>query len=360
MTIKDKFRIKALKLQILLTPLLGKMGLLSSGNHTYGSINDISTLVGNSKISIQLHKEDSKRKEYIFSILELLEKHGIAFSLIEFDKIFSADDLKLINKISPTAIIRFQYIYTGFYGGSNISNEMEIGKYLTIYPKIEFLKDVACANFNNLEDRIIFGAVQLSEYVAYDFDAQNKTKDEYMEISSLFGCLKKRKSICTGIAFAFERFLTELNTENSLAIGYDETDNKNGNKLINFNHVWNRLKLGTRWFNVDITNLIPRLESQSSLEKRVSTFLLSSDQTLEKIGIQIADTTGITPASKDYPGILEIYYKMKNIKNVLEQFDNGDRSLTLRYNTSSYSPTSPSSIENSPTKQSPYNSDLDK
>lgn len=358
MTIKDKFKIQTLELNIVLTRLLRKMGLLSSENSTSseysasGSINDISTLVGNSKINIQLYKEDSTRKEYIFSILRLLKKHEITFSLIEFDKIFSVDDLKSINEISPNAYIKFRYIYPGFYGGRNISDTMEIEKYLSIYPKIKFLKDIACANFNNMEDRIIFGAVQLSEYATYDFDAQNKTDDEYMELSSLSGCLEKRKTICTGIAFAYERFLTELNAENSLVIGYDEGDSEIRNKFLKINHVWNIVKCGKNWYHVDTTNLMPRPESQSSLAKRVSHFLLSSDQSLESVGIHIAETSVIPPASDNFPDVLEKYYKMKRIKNVLEQFDGGNRSLILQYYSSPCSPDDKSTIE-----RSPYNTD---
>lgn len=63
-----------------------------------------------------MHEEDKENKEYIFSLLETLEKNGVQVTLTEFDKIFSTEDIEKIGEISKTAKINFRYVYPNFWG----------------------------------------------------------------------------------------------------------------------------------------------------------------------------------------------------------------------------------------------------
>ena len=150
-------------------------------------------------------------------------------------------------------------------------------------------------------------------------------------MSSLWGCLINKKTICSGIALAFERAMTEMNVENNLVCGCGGVDNPDDLKPIRNNHVWNRVKLYGKWYNVDVTNLLFLPNCQVSQEERVRTYVLSSDSSLKTVGNYITDYSGIPESSEDFTGVLEIYSSMDNIINVLEQYDQGNRSMILMY-----------------------------
>ena len=105
---------KLIEFNIKRNRLLGKLGLLPPNTISFGTIKDIPKLVNSSSIHIQLNKSDINNKDYLFSVLELLEKNDISFTLIEFDKILSTADIKQINNISKSANIDFRHVYPNF------------------------------------------------------------------------------------------------------------------------------------------------------------------------------------------------------------------------------------------------------
>ena len=330
MNFKEKIKLKQIEAKLFILKHLNNK-MLPNKTKTWGKLDDIIKMIGVSEITIQLYKEDKDRKDYIFSVLRLLEKYGINYTLTEFDRIFLTDDIKEINSISKTARINFRYVFPNAWGGFNVSTEMGVDEYLRLlFPKIKFLVDVACYNFKSLEERILFIATQLSEYVKYDFNANEKKQEEYLKMSSLFGCLIDKETICTGVAFAFERCMTEMGLENTLVCGCAGMEDKDLNPLLH-NHVWNRVKPYDSSYNVDITNILELPSCEIPQEERIKTYILSSDTTLKGVGIFITDYEGIEEANQDFQGVTELYEKMKNIKNVLEQFDQGNMSLFLQY-----------------------------
>ena len=156
-----------------------------------------------------------------------------------------------IKEINPNTKTNFRYVYPNYWGGTNISTEMNVDSYLQIMDKVKYLVKVTKANFTQKDEQIMFIANQLSEYVEYDFDAVERCQNssayenskEYKEISSLKGCLQNRKTLCSGVAFAFERCMHELGTECMLIMGciYHDKGNKKLTSLNN-NHVWNKIK----------------------------------------------------------------------------------------------------------------------
>lgn len=217
---------------------------------------------------------------------------------------------------------------------------MNVDSYLQIMDKVKYLVKVTRANFTQKDEQIMFVANQLSEYVEYDFEAAKRSKNspkyensqEYKEISSLKGCLQNRKTLCSGVAFAFERCMHELGTECMLIMGalYQDKGSKKLTSLDN-NHVWNKIKLNNEWHNVDVTNILPRPNPQNTKEELVNAYILSSDSSFEKIGCKIMDMRGIPVSNTNYANKMAVYEKTKNIVNVLEEYDKGKRTTFISY-----------------------------
>lgn len=186
----------------------------------FSSIKEILKHLTSSNINLQLYKEDEENKDYIFSVIKTLEK-------------------------------------------------------------IKYLVKVATSNFSKEEEQIIFIANQLSEYVKYDFEYNKKSKEEFLKLSSLQGCLESKITVCAGVAFAFERCMTEMGIENMLI--------------------------------------------------RVKIFILSNDKSLIKVGNTMTDYSNIPVSEKNFTQTLEIYKKMSNLENMLKQYDNGNRNTFLKY-----------------------------
>lgn len=314
--------------------LLGRLGLLPAKAESFGQLKDILKILTSSNISLQLHKEDAIDKDYIFSVIKTLEKNGIQVTLIEFDKIFSSKDLEEINQISQTAKIDFRYVYPSYLGGTNISTKMYIGSYLETLKKIKYLVNVTTSNFTKKEEQVIFIANQIAEYVTYDVEYEKKTEEDFLKISSLQGCLEGKTTVCAGVAFAFERCMTELGIDNMLVQGY--SGKKQNPSILDVNHVWNKVRIHDKWYNVDATNIIDIPNSKRTQEEKVKTYILTSDQSLSNfVGKVIVDFdyTNIPESKEDFPGILETYYKLAGIKNVLNEYDNGNMSTFLKYST---------------------------
>ena len=54
-----------------------------------------------------------------------------------------------------------------------------------------------------------------------------------------YGCLVKHKAVCSGYTDAFAAIMTELGIKND----YGHSPN----------HVWNKVKIGKKWYHVDVT-----------------------------------------------------------------------------------------------------------
>lgn len=349
-----------IKLILQKNKFLGKIGLLPSKSNC-GTLNTFHKNLGSSNINIQLYESDRKNKDFIFDILKTLSKYGINVTFTEFNKVFENDDFNRIKEINPNTKNDFRYVYPNYLGGYNISTEMDIDLYLQIQDKIKYLVEVAKANFTRQDEQIMFIVNQLSDYIEYDFDADSRSNQEYLKLSSLEGCLKDRKTICSGVAFAFERCMNELGVECILIMGacYNNKDKTLISSLDN-NHVWNKVKLENKWYNVDVTNLLAPV-SKITKEDLVNIFILTSDSSLKKVGCTITDTTGIPESNTDYPNKMSAYKNTKDIVNVLEKYDKGNRSKFISYKNI------PSSNSNSEhqgnykhTIEPPLNSDYEK
>lgn len=92
-------------------------------------------------------------------------------------------------------------------------------------------------------------AIQIIDEIAhridYDYDAENKPRssDEVINASGMVGLLTG-KSLCKGYSEILRNILSCVDVECTVIDGTDVNNNA---------HTWNQVKLGDRWFNVDLT-----------------------------------------------------------------------------------------------------------
>ena len=76
-----------------------------------------------------------------------MSNSGITVTLIEFKSIFDDKDYNTIKEINSSTKIDLRYVYPNYWGGTNISTEMNIESYLEIMDKVKYLVKVTKANF---------------------------------------------------------------------------------------------------------------------------------------------------------------------------------------------------------------------
>lgn len=82
---------------------------------------------------------------------------------------------------------------------------------------------------------------QLCKTCTYHWAAYRSSKgySKYPNAYNAYGCLVQHKAVCSGYTDAFAAIMTELNIKN----GYGHSPN----------HIWNKVKIGKRWYHVDVT-----------------------------------------------------------------------------------------------------------
>ena len=73
----------------------------------------------------------------------------------------------------------------------------------------------------------------------YDYDTYRRTKKYSTDAYTAYGCLVRHKAVCSGYAEAFRAIMVQLGIPNTYANGH--------------NHRWNKVKIGKKWYHVDVT-----------------------------------------------------------------------------------------------------------
>lgn len=99
--------------------------------------------------------------------------------------------------------------------------------------------------------------------------------------STAYGCLVEGEANCEGYAKAFDLLAAELGLKSALITGTTDSGE---------NHAWNQVKVGTNWYNIDVT--WADTDGFGDMRKM---YFLCDDATFEKS--HIADTTFFEPFS---------------------------------------------------------------
>lgn len=195
--LRNKLQLFKIKIMLELNAFLHQNQLPSGDTSSkFGPLKNVSKLLGSKKISLQLYETDIDNKEFIFELIHLLGKHSIDVELIEFERIFDTEDVKKILLQNPNTQLTLRHIIKSYIISSNTEMSYPVNTYCELLEKISFLSNVAKANFNKLEDQVIFIIAQLADYISIDENYKDVSLSELTATSSLEGALLKRKTVC--------------------------------------------------------------------------------------------------------------------------------------------------------------------
>lgn len=81
---------------------------------------------------------------------------------------------------------------------------------------------------------------RMKKMCSYDWSAYYSSDyGRYADSYDAYGCLVKGKAVCSGYADAFNAIMVELNIPSKIVMSSD--------------HAWNKVKIGNRWYHVDVT-----------------------------------------------------------------------------------------------------------
>lgn len=78
----------------------------------------------------------------------------------------------------------------------------------------------------------------------YDYKRCNLQASKAGNIRNAYGAIVEKKAVCQGYAMAFKAAMDQLGIKNRYKAGYE-----NGEMV----HIWNQVKLGRKWYHVDVT-----------------------------------------------------------------------------------------------------------
>lgn len=321
----NKLKMLAIKATLKLQQILYQKQL-PAGKKEYKccGLKEIFKYLNQKDIAIQLDEKDKKSKDFIFELISILGEYGKNIELVEFENIFNNDDMREIEKRNPNVIMNLRYIIKSYVVGRNTELEYDIKDYCEILEKIEYLTRVTKANFNDKEEQATFVITQLADYISFDTEYKEKSEEEFKEISSLKSAILNGKTVCIGYSMACERCLSNLDIECNVIEGGAYAKQPKKLHFWDGNHAWNQVKLNDEWYNVDVTWI-----STNEDEERKMRNLLVDDETF-KNHTKTRECT-VHKCDKTHSRQREMYNKVKNIKNVLKAYDNGNRSTILQY-----------------------------
>lgn len=300
----------------------------------YCKFTDIKNKLNCKKLSIQLYKNDNK--DELFRILPLLLNSGIEIELIQFDKILENEDIRQLGKLSPNITVNLNYIIDSYYSGSNVETAYNVEDYSKILDKIEYLTKTAKMNFSQVEEQVMFVATQLSEYISFYNEYSELDEEQFKEKSSLKGAFLEKETVCIGFSMAFERCMSALGIESRIILGDANFGKKVRTLPWNGNHAWNEVKIGEKWYNIDVTWL-SSYENNVDL-KDAGASEMTEDDIIQKYVLS-DDASFVDHYKLEDNGIIcreglkerfKIYKNVKRYKNVLNEYDKGKRNNMLQ------------------------------
>lgn len=165
--------------------------------------------------------------------------------------------------IQMLLVIEYGYSFVG----DDFSMTVSSGGWVTkLKPNYTMTKAQQTKAENALDKRVAEIVANVSEY-ADDYERLLYIHDEIVtnctyqdgsaQAYSAYGCLVEGKAVCQGYATAFFRLCSEMGIECMPIFGKDNSSGGGGTS-----HMWNKVKLGGSWYNVDITWDDPTFSSE--------------------------------------------------------------------------------------------------
>ena len=267
------------------------------------------------KIFFVIDTNMAKEKQVLLKLIENLVKKGKTIYLYEKVKTFSDEDISYLYMVSKKIIFFQKYIEISHELALNQILEVDAASYVLIIEKLNYFQKVCERYCKNDLDKVIFSAVQISNYVYYS--------EETLNDSCLVSSLLLKRGVCIDISIALWKCLDRLNIENAVIKGIGNINSKpNLSGLIRFDHAWNQIKINDKWYNLDLT----WYKSSNNLK-----FFLVKDEDF------YIDNLHKTSVVNHYCRITEnreyITKKISDFNkynNVFEQFDKGIRDIELK------------------------------
>lgn len=182
-----------------------------------------------SKTTVAILNLAKKNKSFVFKFptpLSIKDGHNYARSLAyAFPQYVGRYDAVLISTDGAATSMRFYY------------NKTKAAKAIKLQAKINSITKYARTK-GSYREQVKYVNWRMKQMSTYDWATYRKTKVN-MDSYTAYGCLVNGKAVCSGYAEAFNAVMTELRIPTQV--------------VQNSVHAWNKVKIGGKWYHVDVT-----------------------------------------------------------------------------------------------------------
>ena len=267
-------------------------------------------------IIINAGNKEIEKVDTIKAIVEIFYDKEIQIS--ENTKILSNNDIKDIYRTNRKVYINSRYIEKRKTMAKNEVYDCDVGTYVLIIERIEFLISICKKYFSRPEEQIIFVISQITKYIKYVNYHDYRT--------CLANAILLGTGVCIDFAITLYKCLDELGYEceliNGIGKGKEEDLISKVNIFNKKNHAWNQVKFDGVWYNIDITWFLTLNEMK---------WILASDKVFEENYCHITDIKEHYCRNDfDRKEMETIFKKMDKYASVLREFENGNKDLILK------------------------------
>ena len=267
------------------------------------------------KIYFIIDKNMAKEKNVLLKLIKNLIEKGKNIYLVETVKTFSDEDITYLYTLSNKIIFFNKYMEISHELAVNQILEVDISSYVLIIDKLNYFKKI-CEKYCKTDfEKIIFSAVQISNYVKYGYLTQTN--------SCLASCFLLKTGVCIDIAIALWKCLDKLNIECSIIKGIgDMNKNKDLSGLVRFDHAWNQIKLNGNWYNLDLTWYMS--------SRKLDFFLVNDEQFYSDNLHKYVMVNHYCKYNEDAKKISNKIEEYSRYYNVFHQYDKGIKDIELK------------------------------
>lgn len=257
----------------------------------------------------------AKEKKVLLKLITRLVQQRKKIYLYEIVKTFSDEDITYLYKLDNSIIFFDKYIEISHEISSNQILEVDAASYVLVIEKLNYFQKICEKYCKNDLDKVIFSAVQISNYVRYS--------EETLKDSCLASCFLLKRGVCIDISIALWKCLDRLNIQNAVIKGIGNINSKpNLSALVRHDHAWNQIKIDDKWYNIDLTWYMHSRQLDYFLVKDEIFYVDNMHKAM------IRNRYCRTSADPKY--VQEKINEYSKYKNVFEQYDNGIKDIELK------------------------------